>query len=112
MYKIFSFILALLLTSSAFAYELVSPSDMIQPSTTDESYAITLLSNVIAYAIGIASVLGVIGITWGGIQMMLSAGDDEKMKKARHILIYSLIGVLVAGMAFGVVQILSNVRIG
>ena len=70
----------------------------------------TFLWNLVAYAIGIAGVLGVIGVTWWGIQMILSSGEDEKMKKARYILIYSLIGVLVAGLAYGVVDVVSRFR--
>lgn len=66
MYKILSFIFAFFLSLPIFAanYDLVSPSDILTPSTTNETYSIVLLSNVIAYAIGIASVLGVIGMTW------------------------------------------------
>lgn len=64
MYKIISFIFAFSLSLPIFAYNLESPSDILTPSTTNEGYSILLLSNVIAYAIGIASVLGVIGMTW------------------------------------------------
>jgi hypothetical protein len=42
--------------------------------------------------------------------MILSSGEEEKMKKARYILIYSLIGVLVAGLAYGVVDIVSRFK--
>lgn len=92
-------------------YTLISPLEDrpgILPSWT---LGINILTNVIAYAIGIASILWVIGVTWWGIQMVLSTGDDEKLKKGRYILIYSLIGVLLAGLAYSLVNTIMNFRI-
>ena len=69
-----------------------------------------LIATIIQYAIGIAGILWVIGITWWGIQMILSVGEDEKQKKARYILIYSVLGVIIAGLAYSLVTILSSVK--
>lgn len=54
--------------------------------------------------------MGVIGITWGGIQMMIAAGDEEKMKKARWIIQYSLIGTGIAAGAYGIINFVANVN--
>jgi hypothetical protein len=70
-----------------------------------------LISSIIAYAIGIAWVLGVMGITWWGIQMILSVGEDEKQKKARSIIIYSIVWVILAGLAYGIVSLVSSLKI-
>ena len=70
-----------------------------------------IITNIISYAIGITAILGVIGITWGGIQMILAVGEDEKMKKARYMIIFSLVGVVVSGMAYGIVNLIGNIRI-
>ena len=79
MIKFFLLICSLFLQIEAFAYNLVSPVDpnLLPPGTS----GIQILANTIAYGIGIASVLGVIGVTWGGIQMILSSGEEEKLKK-------------------------------
>jgi hypothetical protein len=53
------------------------PKDTI--SFTSPSELVVL---VIRYTIGIAGILWVIGITWWGIQMILSVGEDEKQKKS------------------------------
>ncbi len=68
----------------------------------------SLLPGMIAYAIGVVSVLAVIAITWAGIKMFLSVGDEAKFKEARWILIYALVGVGVAGIAYGIVSLISN----
>ena len=72
----------------------------------------TFIANIIAYAIGFAGILGVIGITWWGIQMILSTGNDEKLKKWRFIMIYSIVWVILAGLAYGIVNIVGELKIG
>lgn len=51
---------------------------------------------VIAWFIGLVAVLTIVAVTWAGIQMVLAVGEEEKMKKARHTMIYSFIGLIVA----------------
>ena len=40
--------------------------------------------------------------------MFLSVGNEQKFDEARNILIYALVGVGLAGGAFLIVQIVSN----
>lgn len=70
-----------------------------------------LVATVIKYAIGVAGILWVIGITWWGIQMILSVGDDEKQKKAKYMLIYSVVWVIIAWLAYSLVTVLSSVQL-
>ena len=47
--------------------------DFKQPDKTiNFSTPSVIIADIIKYAIGIAGILGVIGITWGGIQMIMS----------------------------------------
>lgn len=106
MMKLLFLIYSLAFQMQTFAYELISPvadHPELLPSWTSGTQ---ILANSIAYAIGIASVLGVIGVTWGGIQMILSSGEDEKLKKWRYILIYSLVWVLLSGLAYSIVAMI------
>lgn len=70
-----------------------------------------VIASIIAYGIGIAWVLWVIAITWAGIQMVFSAGDDEKVKKARYTIIYGLIGVFLAGAAYGIIKFVGTIQL-
>ncbi len=105
-----SFIILFHIEQCVALYDLKLPEGITSNQIVEVKNPMTFLWNLIAYAIGIAGVLAVIGVTWWGIQMILSSGEDEKMKKARYILIYSLIGVLVAGLAYGVVDVVSRFR--
>lgn len=43
--------------------------------------------------------------------MVLATGEEEKMKKARHTMIYAFIGLFVAGLAYGIVTFITNIKL-
>jgi hypothetical protein len=45
-------------------------------------------------------------IVWSGIRYTTSAGDDEKTKSAKNVLIYAIIGLLLLLTAFPLVDII------
>lgn len=59
-----------------------------------------VLATVIAFGLVIASVLSLLYIIFGGITFILSAGNEEKIKKAVHTVRYSIIGLFVSFLAF------------
>lgn len=81
------FVFFLFLKNTYAVADIQSPSSILI-SVGDSS---TVIAKIISYGIGIAAILGVIGMTWAGIQMILAAGDDEKVKKAKNMIIYSIV---------------------
>ncbi len=67
-----------------------SPTDRLLPDINDASAGDSIAS-IIAWGIGLTAVLAIIAITWTGVQMVLAVGEEEKMKKARHTMIYAFI---------------------
>ncbi|PIP65400.1 hypothetical protein COW95_01995 [Candidatus Peregrinibacteria bacterium CG22_combo_CG10-13_8_21_14_all_49_11] len=61
---------------------------------------IDIVATIIALGIIFASILSLLFIIWGGITFILSAGNDEKIKKAMHTIRYSIIGLVVSFLAF------------
>lgn len=59
-----------------------------------------ILATLIAFGLVIASILSLIYIIFGGITFILSAGNEEKIKKAVHTVRYSIIGLFVSFLAF------------
>jgi hypothetical protein len=43
--------------------------------------------------------------------MVLAVGDEEKMKKSRYTMIYAFIGLLISGMAYGVVTLVTGLNL-
>lgn len=103
-------ILALLYTSIAQAVVLKNPNPNIIPEVWGGNVNLGI-GNAIAYFIGVAAVLGVIAITWWGIQMVLAAGDEEKVKKARWIIQYALIGTMIAAGAYGIITFVADLNL-
>ena len=57
--------------------------------------------NVVLSAI---SILAVIVIIIGGVQFSTSQGDPQKTQRAKNIILYALVGLLVALLAFAIVN--------
>ncbi len=104
-----AFLLPLPISIVSALVEVIDPTRGILPTPNKEGSDV--IASVIAYGIGVAGILGVIAITWAGIQIIYSAGDDEKVKKARYTIIYGLIGVLLAGLAYGIIKFVGSIQI-
>ena len=114
----FVFALALSLSSVAFAQ---APTSTITPTGFNESNLGTVgnitstgtlvntimgLVGWIAWAIGLAAV--VMGM-YAGILFITAGGDAAKVSTARNILLYSIIGIAVSVLAFGLVAVSGSI---
>ncbi len=74
-----------------------------QGSVTD------IVGTFLALALIVASILSIFFIIWGGITFILSAGNEEKIKKAVHTIRYAIIGLVVTFVAFFAVSFVANI---
>ena len=65
--------------------------------------------NIANILIAVVAIVAVIFIVIGGLQYVISGGDDERVKKARDYLIYGIVGLVVALLAFGVVSLANSI---
>lgn len=76
-------------------------------NTTD---LMSTLNQIINVVIGVIGFIAVIVIILGGVQYTTSAGDGGKVKKAKDTIMYGIIGLVVALMAYSIVNfVLANV---
>ena len=61
-----------------------------------------------ALALIVGTILCLIFIIVGGINFILSAGNEEKIRKAVHTIRYSIIGLFVSFIAFFVVSFMAR----
>lgn len=64
-------------------------------------------------AIGMVGFMGITAILFlivGGVRFATSYGNDEAIEKAKHQIMYSLIGLLIALLAYTIVSIVINIR--
>jgi heme/copper-type cytochrome/quinol oxidase subunit 2 len=55
-----------------------------------------ILANLLNWILGIIGIIAVIAFVIAGLQYLISAGDEEKMKSAKRAMVYSIIGTIVA----------------
>ena len=72
-----------------------------------------IVNTVINVILAIVGVIAVFMIILGGIQYTTSAGDPGKVKKAKDTILYGVIGLVIALLAFAIVNfVLTNVFSG
>ena len=57
--------------------------------------------NIMLFAVGI---LAVIMLIWGGIRYVLSGGDSGAVSSAKKTILYAVVGVIVAILAYAIVN--------
>lgn len=64
--------------------------------------------NLIQWVIGIAGIIAAIFVVLGAIGYLTSAGDPNKLKKAKDTIMYALIGLAIVGLAELITSVVSN----
>jgi hypothetical protein len=66
---------------------------------------ITTIVNTLLYAVGIVAVIAIIV---AGLQYILAAGDQAKITKAKDTILYAVVGIVVAALAFAIVTFVTG----
>lgn len=74
----------------------------------EEGSIIDIVATFIALSLIVASILCLAFIIIGGISFILSAGNEDKIKKAVNTIRYSIIGLIVTFVAFFAVAWISR----
>lgn len=56
----------------------------------------------------VVGILSVVMIAWSGFRYITSAGDTSKLASAKNTLIYAVVGLIVAIMAYAIVTFVRN----
>lgn len=74
-------------------------------------WALPFVSNIIAQAIQYLAAIAVIALIVSGIMYVLSWGDEEKTKKAKNWIVWSIAGVVLSLSAWWIISILNNINV-
>lgn len=69
-------------------------------STPEKPNLITIIGNIIKIILGFLGIFAIIMIIIGGIMWMTSGGAEEKTKKARDMIVHSMIGLIIILTAY------------
>lgn len=95
-------------SQSSLADEAQRGVDAVGSPNQSVSFADTVIKviNGMLFAVGILSVIMIIV---GGIRFVVSAGDSNGVQAARNTILYSVVGLVVAFVAWGIVNFVTNI---
>ena len=101
--KIISLFVVLFALSANIASAMwTSPS---QPSGVPSNFDSAVL-NATNWILGFVGMIAVLMIIWGGVVYLTSAGDEDKARTGKKTLSYAIIGLVIAGIAYAVVNVI------
>ena len=68
-----------------------------------------MITNLINWFIAIAGVVSAIFLVYGGVSYITSAGEPSKTQKAKQMILYSLIGLVIVGLSIAITAFVSNI---
>lgn len=71
-----------------------------------------IVASIVNWLLALFGILGILGFIISGIMYLLSAGDDDMVKKAKAGLKYSIIGIIVGLSGFIIMQAISGLLSG
>ncbi len=90
------------LAASVALADISSPPSSNLPDVPPE----TILTNILNWLSGILALISVLVIVIAGIMWATSGGSDTQIGKARTMIIYAIVGLVIAGAAYGFVNVI------
>ena len=95
------FAVAFALSANVASAKWESPS---QPTGVPSNFDSAVL-NATNWILGFVGMIAVLMIIWGGVVYLTSAGDEDKARTGKKTLTYAIIGLVVAGIAYALVDV-------
>ena len=73
----------------------------VSETASDPQTLVKQFVNIFLFAVG---ALSVIMLIWGGIRYTTSAGDSNKVKAAKNTVLYAIVGLVIAILAYAIVN--------
>ncbi|OGJ42129.1 hypothetical protein A3B60_00645 [Candidatus Peregrinibacteria bacterium RIFCSPLOWO2_01_FULL_39_12] len=86
---------------------ILNPTDnpeAVSGATGGETTLRGLILTIVNYFLGFLGLLAVIMVIYGGVTYVSSAGNDEAVGKAKKIIMYALIGIVIILLSFVLVR--------
>lgn len=87
---------------------LVSAATVPPQTTLPDKSVDVILESVANWLFSILLIISAIIIVIAGIMFVSSGGDPEKVSSARNLILYAVIGIIVAALAKGLVAIVKS----
>lgn len=112
-YKILLYFLVCLIFLLVFQYTFAGLWEEIKPPSIPEMAASdqepgVLIANVVTWIMGFIGAIAVGFIVFGAIRYITSAGNEKMVEEAKKIILYAIIGFVIAILAVVIVQVVGR----
>jgi len=66
----------------------------------------TSILNLTNWILGFVAMIAILAVIWGGVMYIGSAGDETKATTGKRVVSYALIGLVIAGIAYALVDVI------
>lgn len=105
--------------SSMFAYAFVASASVVNAQINTWGYTNapggvetdieTAIMNITNYILGFIAIIATLVIIFGGITYLTAGGNEDNVAKAKQIIASGIIGMIIAGLAYAMVIVVSQV---
>lgn len=91
---------------TAFA-QLINPADnpsRVAGQTGGEGSFRNIILQIVNFFLGFLGLIAVIMVIYGGIQYVTAAGNQEQIDKAKKVIMYAIIGIIIVLISFALVN--------
>jgi len=68
-----------------------------------KSSLVDMIANIVKTGLTLVGAIALAMLVYGGFMYVTAAGDDSQIKKAKNIIVYAIIGIIVIGLAYSLV---------
>lgn len=101
--------ISLIVIASALVLPTIALAQTGSVATLGNYDVMTVLDNIVNWLFAILLVVAVVYLILAGYFFVTSQGEPDKMSKARNMVLYALIGVLVAFVSKGLVDLVRQI---
>lgn len=67
------------------------------------------IMNITNFILGFIAIIATLVVIYGGVQYLTAGGNEDQVANAKKTISYGIIGVVIAGLAFAMVIVVSTV---
>jgi hypothetical protein len=71
-----------------------------------------VILRIVRILLGLVAVLALVALVWASIMYIISLGDESRTEKAKKIILYAIIGVLLSGLSFLILSVIQTIITG
>ncbi|MBU0981705.1 pilin [Patescibacteria group bacterium] len=108
-------IVSTLISDMTFATSLISSDDNISAisgATGGEGDIKSLAKTILNFFLGFLGFVATVMVIYGGVLYVTSAGNEENVQKAKKILMYAVVGIVIILISFALINTILGAGLG